>query len=41
MINFDDATKENTKEDKPNRSQILDHQYRILLKIACWVRLIL
>ena len=31
MINFDDVTKENTKEHKPNWPQIPDHLYRILI----------
>ena len=30
MINFDDVTKEETKEYNPNWSQIFDHPYRIL-----------
>ena len=30
MINFDDVTKEETKEYNPNWSQISDHPYRIL-----------
>ena len=29
MINFDDVTKENINEHKPNWPQILDHPYRI------------
>ena len=29
MINFNDATKENTKEHNPNLPQIPDHPYRI------------
>ena len=31
MINFDGVIKENIKEHNPNRSQILDHPYRILI----------
>ena len=31
MINFDDVTKEITKEHHPNWSQIPDHPYRILI----------
>ena len=31
MINFDDAVKENIKEDNPNWPQIPDHPYRILI----------
>ena len=30
MINFDDVTKENMKEDNPNRTKIPDHPYIIL-----------
>ena len=31
MINFDDVTKENIKEDNPNWPQIPDHPYRIFI----------
>ena len=31
MINFDDITRENIKEDNPNWPQIPDYQYRILI----------
>ena len=31
MINIDDATKENIKENNPNWSQIPDYPYRILI----------
>ena len=31
IINFDDVTKENMKENKPNWSQIPDHPYIILI----------
>ena len=31
MINFDHITKENIKEQNPNRSQIPDHPYRMLI----------
>ena len=31
MINFDDVVKENVKEHYPNRPQIPDHPYRILI----------
>ena len=31
MINFDDVLKENIKEHNPNRPQIPDYLYRILL----------
>ena len=31
MINFDDVTKENMKENNPNWPQILDHPYRTLI----------
>ena len=31
IINFDDVTKENMKEKKPNWSQIPDHPYIILI----------
>ena len=31
VINFDDVTKENIKEHKPNWPQIPDHSYRILI----------
>ena len=31
MINFDDVTKENTKEHNPNWPHIPDHPYRILM----------
>ena len=31
MINFDDVTKENIKEHNPDRPQIPDHPYRILI----------
>ena len=31
MINFDDVTKENTKEKNSNWPQISDHPYRILI----------
>ena len=31
MINFDDATKENIKEDNPNWPQIHDHSYAVLI----------
>ena len=31
MINFDDVTKENIKEENPNWPQISDHPYRILI----------
>ena len=31
MINFDDVTKENIREHNPNRPQISDHPYRILI----------
>ena len=31
MINFDDVTKEETKEHIPNQPQIHDHPYRILI----------
>ena len=30
MINFDDVTKENIKEQNPNLAQIHDHLYRTL-----------
>ena len=31
MINFDNVTKENTKEHNPNWPQVPDHPYRILI----------
>ena len=31
MINFDDVVKEKIKEHNPNRPQIPDHPYRILI----------
>ena len=31
MINFDDVSKKNIKEHNPNRPQIPDHSYRILI----------
>ena len=31
MINFDDVTKENINEHNPNRPEIPDHPYRILI----------
>ena len=31
MITFDDVTKENVKEHNPNRPQIPDNPYRILI----------
>ena len=31
MINFDDDTKEDTKEHNPNWPQISDHPYRTLI----------
>ena len=31
MINFDDVTKEETKEHNPNWSQFHDHLYKILI----------
>ena len=31
MINFDDVTKENTKESNPNWSQIFNHTHKILI----------
>ena len=31
MINFDDVTKENIKEQNPNWPQIPDYPYRILI----------
>ena len=31
MINFDNVTKENTKEPNPNWPQVPDHPYRILI----------
>ena len=31
MINFDDATKENIKEDNLNWPKSLDHLYKILI----------
>ena len=31
MINFDDVTKENIKEENANWPQISDHPYRILI----------
>ena len=31
LINFDDVTKENMKEDNPNWSEIPDHPYRLLI----------
>ena len=31
MINIDDVTKENVKENNPNWSQIPDYPYRILI----------
>ena len=31
MINFDDVTKPNIKEHNPNRSEIPDHPYRIII----------
>ena len=31
MINFDDARKENMKEHNPNRQEIPDYTYRILI----------
>ena len=31
VINFHDVNKENIKEHSPNRSQILDRLYRILI----------
>ena len=31
MIDFDDVTKGNTKEHKPNDPQISDHSYTILV----------
>ena len=31
MINFDDVIKEETEEYNPNRSEIPDHPYRILI----------
>ena len=31
MINFEDVTKENTKEHNPHWQQIHDHLYRMLL----------
>ena len=31
MINFDDVIKENIKQHNPNRQQITDHLYRILI----------
>ena len=31
MINFDDVTKEETKEHNPNWPEIPDHPYRILI----------
>ena len=31
MINFDNVTKENIKEHKPNCQEIPDHPYRLLI----------
>ena len=31
MINFDDVTNKNIKEDNPNWPQIVDHPHRILI----------
>ena len=31
MINFNDVTGENIKERNPNKTQISDHPYRILI----------
>ena len=31
MINFDDVAKENIKGNNPNRPQIPDHPYKILI----------
>ena len=31
MINFDDVTEEEAKENNPNWPQILDHPYKILI----------
>ena len=35
MINFDDVTKENIKEQYPNWPQIPDHPYRMLIIGVC------
>ena len=34
MINYDDVTKENIKEDNPNWPQNLNHAYRILIIVG-------
>ena len=34
MINFDDVKKEETKEHNPNRPQIPDHPYRIVIIVG-------
>ena len=37
IINYDDVSGENRKEQKPHWSQIFDHPYRILKLVALCV----
>ena len=37
VINFDDVTKENIKEQNPNWPKIPDHPYRIMIIEGLWI----